>query len=451
MKSKITDTNIFTPALELDDQESFSIEKLKSICQTSRSKELRELRATLNARPKDSYIELISWVEQSFGKYIGTSNRNKFVHNKIIIDGQFLQFCKEKEVDVDSLYDDTVVSWKSEHDNEKFFMQGVFLLSKEKMKFIHFALFQKGNQHEDEISFGILVDDNNYDSYVKFRNEYDEWISKRDRSNLQIRVIDGEDIPYEKDSKWDDMFLPEDLKSKIKMTVEGWLKSRSIYEEHGIPWKRGLLLWGHQGNGKTSLIKTIISNYDFKPVTILPGANDDAMREAFSYAQDQNPALLFFEDLDSLLENINTSLFLNLLDGISTKNGMFVIATANNLDKFAENIKDRPSRFDRKFEIPLPDQKMLVKYFKKWFNKTISDKEVESLCTYAHKHKFSYAYIKELYISSVHIAIADDREKPTLADVNLALDQLISDKFSKKTKTIGIDKYLDNKISNKKN
>ena len=87
----------------------------------------------------------------------------------------------------------------------------------------------------------------------------------------------------------------------------------------------------------------------------MAGANDEAVREAFSYAEEQSPALLYFEDLDSLLEkNVDISSFLNLMDGISAKNGLLVIATANDVKKLKSNITDRPSRFDRKFEITLP-------------------------------------------------------------------------------------------------
>jgi ATP-dependent 26S proteasome regulatory subunit len=431
--------NDYVPISELDKQETLSIDKIKSICKTSRNTNQK-----LDPRPKDSYAELMKWVEKSFGDAIG-KNATKLVHNKIIIDGQFLQFCKEQKIDVSSLYDDSVVSWRSEFDNEKFFMQGVFLIKQKTTKFIHFALFQKGNQNEDEISFGILVDDENYDAYIILRNSYDDWIESRDRSNLQIRVIDGEDIPYVRDHEWKDIFLPEELKNNIKGTIEGFLNSKHIYEEQNIAWKRGLLLYGVQGNGKSSLIRTIISNYDFKPITVLPSANDDAMRDAFAYAEAQNPALLFFEDLDSLLQNINISLFLNLMDGIATKNGILIVATANDISHFPDNIKDRPSRFDRKFEIPLPDETMSKKYFKKWFGKTISDKEIDKLSIFTFKNKFSYAYIKELYISSVYISIANNRQKPTLADVNVAMTQLIADKFSRNKKIVGIDKYLDNK------
>lgn len=441
MSKKEKNDSGFIPLSELDAQEGLTLEKLKSLYIGTQF---------IANRPKDSYIELVDWVDKNFGAALkGSGKISRFVHNKIIIDGTFLQFAKETNVSITPLFVDTVVSWKSDFDNEKFFAQGIFKIETDKTKFLHFALFQKGNQHEDEISFGILVNEENFDSYIALRNEYDEWLFKRDRSNLQIRVIEGEDIPYERDFKWEDIFLPETLKNNIKLTVEGFLKSKEIYDSQKIPWKRGIILWGHPGNGKTSLIRTIISNYDFKPVTVLPSANDDSMREAFAYAQEQNPALLYFEDLDSLLQNINVSLFLNLLDGISTKNGVFIIATANNLDKLGANIKDRPSRFDRKFEIPLPDESMNVKYFKKWFGKILSNKEVEKLAAFSYKNEFSYAYVKELYISSVYIAIADDRVQPTFADIELAMEQLMADKF-RKHKSIGIDKYLDDKNSRKK-
>lgn len=427
---------------ELDAQESLSIEKIKLI--RTKDSVYSATKAALPPRPKDSYIELISWVEANFSDCLGKSKRIRFVHNKIIIDGQFLQFCTEEKIKVESIYDDSIVSWRSDYDNERFFMQGIFHIQGKGVEFLHFALFQKGNQHEDEISFGIIVSDQNYDAYITLRNQYDDWIFNRDRDNLQIRVVDGEDISYEKDSKWEDLFLPEELKTNIRQTVEGFLKSRDIYESQQIPWKRGILLHGTPGCGKSSLIKTIMSNYDFKPVTVLPGANDDSMREAFAYAQDQNPALLYFEDLDSLLQSINTSLFLNLMDGISTKNGILIVATANNLNKFEPNIKDRPSRFDRKFEIPLPNQRMSTKYIAKWFADTLSTKEIDSLSSQTYSMKFSYAYIKELYISSVYIAISNDRKKPTLPDINIAMKQILADKFNKNGKTVGIDKYLGN-------
>jgi len=430
------------PLSEIDTQEHLNISLLRSL---KESVELDgdALRNAMTSRPIHSLIQLMNWAQDLFATRLNAKSKiNRFIHNKIIIDGEFLRFCEERKIKVDPLLRDSIVSWKTEEGNESFFMQGAFLLSHGKNKFIHCALFHKGNQNEDEISFFVLVDDDNYEAYIKIRNDYDEWAVKRDRGQLLIHVVDGDDVPYERDMSWSDLFLPEDLKKNIRLSVEGFLKSKHIYEDRKIAWKRGMIFWGMQGCGKTSLIRTIISNYDFKPVTIMPGSGEETLIDAFAYAETQSPALLFFEDLDSLLQDVNISLFLNLMDGISSKNGLLIIATANNLEPLKANIKERPSRFDRKFEIPPPNHDMAVKYIKKWFGTSVSDKDMKMLAECAVKYGFSYAYLKELYISSVYNAIAEDRQKPKAEDVSTALKQLMEDKFRKNGKTVGIDKYI---------
>src|SRR5579885_3010378 len=399
---------------------------------------------TDDPRPTANFIDLMDWTAEGFKTALSDrKNLQKFVHNRIIVDGQFLQFCDEHGVKVECLYKDSVISWKTEHDFEKFFVQGVFLIKNKNVEFLHAALFHKGNQHEDEISFFVIVSEKNYEGYVELRNQFDEWVQQRDRSNLHIRVIEGEDIPYTKDHTWDDLFLPENIKDEIKTLVENFFASLDFYLENKIPWKRGILLYGKPGNGKTSIIRTIMSAYNFKPVTIVAGANDEAVREAFSYAEEQSPSLLYFEDLDSLLEkSVDISSFLNLMDGISAKNGLLVIATANDVKKLKSNITDRPSRFDRKFEIPLPNAEMAYIYLKRWFGKLLTVKKCKELAKYAEKYEFSYAYLKELYISSMFEALAHNRKSPTEKDVQNALDRLVKDKNILNSGTITTDKYF---------
>jgi len=209
-----------------------------------------------------------------------------------------------------------------------------------------------------------------------------------------------------------------------------------------MPWKRGILLYGKPGNGKTSIIRTIMSNYNFKPVTIVPGANDDAIREAFAYAEDQSPSLLYFEDLDSILEKNDISSFLNLMDGISAKNGLLVIATANEVKKLKSNITDRPSRFDRKFEIPLPNQEMAYIYLKKLFGNTVTVTKCKELSKISESNEFSYAYLKDLYISSMFEAISHNRKAPTEKDIVTALNRLVKEKNMLNNNKINTEKYF---------
>ena len=250
-------------------------------------------------------------------------------------------------------------------------------------------------------------------------------------------------MPYTKDYSWDDLFLPKETKLELKGLVEKFLSSQEFYSKNRIPWKRGILLYGKPGNGKTSIIRTIMSMYNFKPVTIAPGANEEALREAFSYAEEQSPALLYLEDLDSLLEkNVYPSAFLNLMDGISAKNGLLIVATANDVKKLKSNITDRPSRFDRKFEIPLPNSEMAYIYLKRWFGNLIAPKKCKELSKYAEKYEFSYAYLKEAYISAMFEALSHNRKVPTEKDIDNAIKRLIKDKNLLNSGAINMDKYF---------
>jgi hypothetical protein len=395
-------------------------------------------------RPSANFIDMMNWVMSEFGlSLIDQFHLNKFVHNRIIIDGQFLQFCEEKNVSVKCLYKDSIISWKTTHKYEKFFAQGVFYIQTKNLEFLHAATFAKGASFEDEISFFVIVSEAKYQAYVDFRNEFDEWVSGRDRDNLRVRVIEGDDIPYHKDHTWEDLFLPKDVKTEIQSLVENFLASKDFYLQNKIPWKRGILLYGDPGNGKSSCIRTIMSEYNFKPVTIVPGANDEAVREAFSYAEEQSPSLLYFEDLDSMLDRtVDASSFLNLMDGISTKNGLLVVATANEVKKLKANITDRPSRFDRKFEIPLPTADLAQKYLAKWFGSMITPSKCKDLAKYAAKHKFSYAYLRELYLTSMFEALANNRKAPSAKDIDIALNKLIKDKNSINNGVINTEKYF---------
>lgn len=437
MNKKQNEMNL-TPE-KMEEQEHLSLKRLHVMTPDG------SFPTTIDPRPTANFIDLMDWTVEGFHSALRDKKMlHKFVHNRIIVDGQFLQFCEEKKVTVECLYKDSVISWKTDHEFEKFFLQGVFLIKGYGMEFLHAALFHKGNQNEDEISFFIIVSEGNYEAYLKFRNEFDAWVQERDRSNLHIRVIDGEDIPYTKDASWDDLFLPDNIKTELKDLVENFLSSKDFYLENKIPWKRGVLLYGQPGNGKTSIIRTIISQYNFKPVTIVPGANAEALREAFSYAEEQSPSLFYIEDLDTMIENgFDVSTFLNLLDGISARNGLLVIATANNVKKLKANITRRPSRFDRKFDIPLPNLEMAHIYLKKWFGKIITPAKCKELAKEAVKHDLAYVHLKDLYISSMFEALSHKRKKPNLNDIDISLERVIKEaKALSDDNVINTDKYF---------
>lgn len=419
---------------KLKKQEHLSREFLKKLAVVTPEK--------YSGRPTSSLAELMGWVKNKFAFYIyGTNesrtniyrNLNVQINNKIIIDGTFLTFCKENKVNVKCLFRDSISSWQDEYKIEAFIAQGVFLIEYDGLKFIHAALFHKGNQFEDEVSFFIVVEDSKLHKYIEFRNKYEEWTQERDKSNSEIRVIGGDDILYDRTYDWDSVFLPDELKDRIRKNVEGFLKSKDIYNKMNIPWKRGMLLWGEAGCGKTSLLRIIMSQYSLKPVTINMNGHssaDDMLEEAFSYATKHSPSLLFLEDMNVLLTDFaNVSHFLQLMDGINSKEGIIVVGTANDISSLTGNITDRPSRFSNKFEIPLPNKEMAKKYLKHRFKGIIKGEKIyKELSERACENRFSYAYLEEIYISAAFLAINAERDKPDISDVKQAMELLIKDK-----------------------
>jgi AAA+ superfamily predicted ATPase len=176
-----------------------------------------------------------------------------------------------------------------------------------------------------------------------------------------------------------------------------------------VPWKRGVLLLGPPGNGKTHAVKALI-NVLGKPCLYVKSfatrqtTDGWSIRQVFGRARESAPCVLVLEDLDSLITDKNRSFFLNELDGFAANRGILTLASTNHPDRLDPAIVNRPSRFDRKFHFDLPAVAERRAYIAMW-NRTLKpelrlteaglDRAAESTAG------FSFAYLKELFVSAV--------------------------------------------------
>jgi len=205
------------------------------------------------------------------------------------------------------------------------------------------------------------------------------------------------------------LVLPSEMKSSLVDDLTSFFGAREIYEEHGVPWKRGILFSGPPGNGKTLAIKALINHLE-KPCLYVKSFESPwssphtAIRDVFQRARTTGPCVLVFEDLDALIDEDNKSFFLNELDGFAQNIGIVTLATTNHPEKLDPAIRDRPSRFDRTYSFALPGLAQRLEYMKYW-NLTLKpalrleEEQLEAVA--ALTGDFSYAYIKELFFSSM--------------------------------------------------
>ena len=204
-----------------------------------------------------------------------------------------------------------------------------------------------------------------------------------------------------KGATFDNLILRGNLKQEIRDDLVQFFASRALYEEYGIPWKRGILLIGPPGNGKTHAVKALINSME-QPCLYIKSLH--GVQQVFDRARRTSPCILVIEDLDSQLHPQNRSAFLNELDGFAANIGIVTLATTNHPERLDPGILDRPSRFDRKYHFELPGAPERSSYLALWNAslKPALQLSAEGISKISELTvDFSFAYLKELFLSSM--------------------------------------------------
>jgi len=179
--------------------------------------------------------------------------------------------------------------------------------------------------------------------------------------------------------------------------IQLFIENREKYHSLNLLHKRGVLLYGSAGNGKTKIILEVIRQYVEKCNIIqitspshLEYLSD--LRELLS----SKPTIFIIEELSYFITNLefNSELLL-FLDGENSWDGMLVLATTNYPEKLPLNIINRPSRFDRIIQIENPTPIMREKYLSAFIPKQITNRLINETTN------FSIASLKEVCIQAI--------------------------------------------------
>lgn len=210
---------------------------------------------------------------------------------------------------------------------------------------------------------------------------------------------------------WDDIVLPAELLADIRSTVMDFAGGRERYARLGIPWRRGLLLTGPPGNGKTKICKAVAATSGMPFVYLAADAErgEDTLERAFARARWAAPAVLCVEDLDSLFAGeASLSYFLNKLDGFEDNTGLLVLATTNHPEALDPALLRRPSRFDWVWKIPDPDLGMRLAFLRRLLADAVEAGMCEQIAEAT--DGFSMAFLQELRTSAGLRALREGRD-----------------------------------------
>ena len=161
-----------------------------------------------------------------------------------------------------------------------------------------------------------------------------------------------------------------DQAERLLAECKRWKESEEWYRSRGILWRRGALLIGCPGSGKTSLIRNICKILDL-PLFIfdLASMSNSEMIDCWENIQSNSPCAVLFDDIEKVFDNgvniigengggLSYDCFLSCLSGAKPAEGILTFCTTNDSSKLNDTlgisqngIASRPGRIDTIIEI----------------------------------------------------------------------------------------------------
>ncbi|HEX5443472.1 MAG TPA: ATP-binding protein [Pirellulales bacterium] len=179
----------------------------------------------------------------------------------------------------------------------------------------------------------------------------------------QVLKADGEILESFERRGWEEVVLEPAIRAAIEQNTFEILRRREAFRRHGVPLKRGIILFGPPGTGKTQVAKVLAGQNlaTFLYVTAADMSGVESARAVFELARKLSPTILFFEDIDLFADDRSSYCsktilgeILAQLDGLESNDGLIFIATTNDLEAIDPAIRERPSRFDVVLHLGLP-------------------------------------------------------------------------------------------------
>ena len=222
--------------------------------------------------------------------------------------------------------------------------------------------------HGDEISVMILGNSMDF----KITKTTPKGVVKIDRAtSLNISTETSVDrkvrVTYEEVGG-----LRQEVKA-MREIVELPLKHPELFSRLGIEPHSGILLYGPPGCGKTLLAKVLASESEANMFPIngpeimnkYYGETEAKLRDIFKEAKDNSPSIIFIDEIDAIapkreeaygdVEKRVVAQLLALMDGLNDRGNVIVLGATNRPDSVDPALR-RPGRFDREFEISVPNE-----------------------------------------------------------------------------------------------
>jgi ATPase family protein associated with various cellular activities (AAA) len=238
------------------------------------------------------------------------------------------------------------------------------------------------------------------------------------------------------------LILPADVLTAVQRQVIEVARHKDRLLAAGQHLKRGLLLYGPPGVGKTHTVRYLISRLVDTTVVQLTGDALHLIGEACSIARALAPSMLIVEDVDLIAEDRgmhpghHPMLFqlLNEMDGLAEDADVIFVLTTNRADLLEPALAARPGRIDQAVELALPDSRARRALFELYrANLSVDTSRLDTVI--ARTGGVTASFLKELLrraavVAAIRSPDADGSGLTVSADdLDAALDELLDTRY----------------------
>jgi len=236
--------------------------------------------------------------------------------------------------------------------------------------------------------------------------------------NRQYSQITLKKQPFKTDELY---HLPSFEIQDIIDDIKSFWDRKEKYKEYKFIHKRGILMYGEPGCGKSGIIQLIVNDLIIRDGIVINIKDNEEVERfldfipTFRNIEPNRPIIVILEDLDSIAgeNSYSTSKLLNILDGVKQIEGVVYIATTNYPERLQERITNRPSRFDRRYKVEQPNDEIRRAYIINKLND--EDKKGVDVEMWVEKTKgMSLSHLKEVIISVIVMGKSFDETIETL-------------------------------------
>jgi hypothetical protein len=176
---------------------------------------------------------------------------------------------------------------------------------------------------------------------------------------------------------WESVAMDATTRRMVRRDFELFFEREDWFRQHILPYRRGDLLWGKPGNGKTATLRVMAAHPYIQPYALDLSDTEEKSADVlrlFEKAAENTPALVILEDLDRAFPSegkrtrertVSFQTLLNCLDGVGSQDGVLVVATANDPTCLDPAILKRLGRFDRVVQFRNPDADLRRQYYRR--------------------------------------------------------------------------------------